>query len=112
MARTFFSTTDQGRGMILKMNKENAPGATRDASHGSVEQMGSEVRGWEVPKTINFTLVSTLDKDDNDETIYNPSQTNYTHKNDFGFQTITNGLRSGAIRIEHIPEFQSILKGS
>ena len=71
MARTFFSTADQGT--ILTMNKANAPGATRDASHGSAEQMGSEVRGWEVPKTINFTLISTLGNEENDETVYNPS---------------------------------------
>ena len=72
---------------------------------GEASQLSSEVRGWEVPKTINFTLVSTFENEENDDTIYNPSITNYTQKNDFGFQTITNGLRSGAIRIEHIPEF-------
>ena len=90
------------------MNKANA-GSTMEASQGSTEQIGSVLRGWEVPKTINFTLVSTLGNEENDDTVYNQTNTNFMHKNDFGFQTITRDLRAGAIRIEHIPEFHSIL---
>ena len=62
------------------MNKANA-GSTMEASQGSTEQIGSVLRGWEVPKTINFTLVSTLGNEENDDTVYNQTNTNFMHKN-------------------------------